>query len=374
MAMSTMLAATAVMSSAPTVAQGLPELARWSVVAVGPPSGSPVLAGPTVVVPLQSGAIAGHRLADGSHAWTSELSAERPLAADADRIYVAAGEALHALDAESGVVRWRVPVGGPLTAPPRAHEGWLIAAVGGELVAIRASDGTVIWRKPVGPVEFRPTLDGELLIVPVVEGHVLALDVPTGEVRWKREVGSAPTEPLAIGGRVYVGTQNKWFYEIDLTSGRVRSHRYVGAKLLGRAATDDRNVYFTALDNVLWAVDRRSGAVQWRQGLSYRPEAGPVVLGEYVVVPGRVAAIPAHAAQTGAPAGTITFAAGLVALPLLGRIGGLPFAVGLTGSLENKWNIVLLEPSPVRPLPIVPLTALPGEMVLLPTAPDPSKG
>jgi PQQ-like domain len=374
MVMSTMLAATAVMSSAPTVAQGLPELARWTVVAVGPPSGSPVLAGPTVVVPLQSGAIAAHRITDGTLAWSTELAAEKALASDAERVYIAAGDAIHALDAETGAVRWRLGLSGALTAAPRAHEGWLILALGGELLGVRATDGSIIWRKPVGAVEFRPTIDGEMLIASLVDGHVAAMDVRTGEPRWTREVGSSPTEPLAIGGRVYVGTRNKWFYELDLSSGLVESHRYVGAVLLGRAAADDRHVYFTALDNVLWAVDRRSGAVKWRRGLSYRPAAGPVVLGSHVLVPGPVASMPAFDARTGDPVGAITFAARLVALPLLGETEKGLFAVGVTGNLENKWNMILFEPSPVPLIPIRPLTALPGETVLLPTAPDPSQG
>jgi hypothetical protein len=133
-------------------------------------------------------------------------------------------------------------------------------------------------------------------------------------------------------------------------------------------------VYFTALDNVLWAVSRGSGSVQWRQGLSYRPAAGPVVLGEHVLVPGPVESMPAYSARTGTPVGAITFAARLVALPLLGQIGGLSFAVGVTGSLENRWTITLLEPSPVPPIPVVPLTGLPGEAVPLPVAPDLPKG
>jgi outer membrane protein assembly factor BamB len=328
-----------------------------------------------IIMPLKTGAIAGHHLSDGRLVWMAEVAAEKPVATDAERVYVAAGEAIHALNATTGAVLWRVGAGGPVTAAPLAVSGWVIVAAAGELLAIRATDGHIIWRRPIGPVDFRPGLDGDLLVVPVAEGHVLGLDVQTGTDLWRRELASPPTEPLAIGGRVYVGTRDKRFYALYASSGRVESSRFVGAVLLGRAAADDDHVYFAALDNVLWAVDRGHGGVEWKKGLTYRPAAGPVLLGGYVAVPGPVESIPAFIAKSGAPAGTIAFPARLVALPLFGEsAGGSVFAIGITGNLENKWSLALFEPSPLPPPPLLPLTELPGEVAPLPTVPGVPKG
>ena len=144
---------------------------------------------------------------------------------------------------------------------------------------------------------------------------------------------------------------------------------------MGRAAADERHVYYVALDYLLCALDRGDGALRWKAPLSYRPTAGPVVLGGYVIVAGSVVSLPAFNARTGAAAGTITFPARLVALPLLGQSPtGSAFGVAITGSLENKWDVSLFEPSPFPTLPLVPLTELPGEVVVLPTAPSQLKG
>jgi outer membrane protein assembly factor BamB len=303
--------------------------------------------------------------------WSSTLTAEQSLAADADRVYVAAGEAIHALTAGAGDVSWRVPTGGAVTAAPLAQAGWVIAAAGGDLIAIRAADGVVIWRKHVGPIEFRPSLDGELLVVSLVEGQVLALDLRDGSTRWTTELHASPGEPLAIGGRVYVGTKSKWFYALLASSGRIEDQRPLGSEVRGRVAVDDQHVYVTALDNMVRAFKRRGGSVRWQKGLPYRPASGPVLVGNTVVVPGYVETpLPSFDAATGADGGTMKFDGALVALPVFTTLPDRRLAVvGVTGGLDNKWTVSLRTPSLVRAIAAQPLTALPGEAVPIPPLP-----
>jgi outer membrane protein assembly factor BamB len=328
------------------------------------------------VVPLRTGALAAHSLRTGALMWTTNLGAEQPLAADVERVYVASGEAVHALHAASGDVAWRVPVPGKATAPPLAHGGWVIATAGGEVLAMRAADGAVIWRRQVGAVEFRPAIDGELLIVPLVAGRLLALDVQNGEPRWDADLGSAPAEPLAIGGRVYVGTQDKHFHRRHVTNGRKDPTLFVGAVPRGRPVADDHHVYFTAMDNVLRAIDRGHGAIEWKHGLPYRPAAGPVLIGEYVVVPGDVNVLPAFHARTGAPAGKLSFPALLAALPVFSQEApGVLTVVAISGGHEDRWTVSMLETALVPAIPSPqPLTELPGEVVPPPPLPVAPKG
>jgi len=321
-----------------------------------------------IVVPVRTGELAGHLLRDGSRSWRVKQQADKPLASDADRIFVAGLEAIVALDVDTGARLWRVGLGGPPTAPPLAHAGWVFVAAAGELVALRAVDGQVIWRTAVGPVEFRPAVDGDLLIAAIVDGDLLGLDVPTGTERWRRDLGSSPSEPYAGGGRVYIGSREKKFFALDASSGRIESAQFVGAVVMGRATADESHVYYAALDNALWAVDRRHGAIKWRRPLQYRPAAGPVVIAAHVLVPGPVQSLPTFSARTGDPAGTIAFPESLAALPLLDSFeGGLPFAVAVTGSLVNKYTLSLFIPSPVPEMPVLPLKELPGQITPLPT-------
>ena len=311
--------------------------------------------------------MAGHLLSNGKHVWTTKQASAKPLASDADRVFATAAAELVALDSRTGSVQWQVGLGGPPTATPLAQSGWVIAAAAGDLLAIRATDGHVIWRRTVGPIEFRPAIDGDLLVVSIVDGDVLGLDLETGNERWHCDLGASPADPFVIGGRVYVGSSDKKFFSLKASSGEIDWRRFVGALVMGRAAADDRHVYFAALDNAVRAVDRGHGALKWRKGLPYRPAAGPVVLGGHVLVPGPVESMPSFKARTGEPGGSIKFPASLAALPLLSQPeAGAAFVAAMTGGLENKWMLSLFDPSPLPELPVLPLTELPGEAVPLP--------
>jgi outer membrane protein assembly factor BamB len=232
------------------------------------------------------------------------------------------------------------------------------------VLAIRASDGVVMWRKHLGPVEFQPALDGDLMIVSVTDGRVVALDVRDGTVRWDQPVGSSPTAPFVVGGRVYVGTEGKIFLTLHASSGREESRWSVGALLRGRAVVDDHHVYFAAMDNLLWAIDRKDSAIEWRKGLKYRPTAGPVLVGRVVVVPGYETALPAFNPADGVEAGVIGFPTRLSAMPVL-AIGadGTAYALSITAGLDNKWMLTMMGPAPPPALTLEPLTAVPGAVV-----------
>jgi outer membrane protein assembly factor BamB len=347
-------------------AQGLPDTVRWSV-PVAAPLGAPVLAGSSLVVPLRTAVVA-HRVNDGQRIWTTELVAEQPLASDDERVYVAAGEALHALNATNGSVAWRVGGTGKVTAPPLARAGWVIVALGGEVLALKGSDGTVVWRKTVGAVEFRPALDGDLLVVPVVDGRVVAINLQDGSERWTKTLDAEPTEPYVIGERVYVSTTAKLFVTLRAGSGRVEWPIKVGALTKGQAVSDDRHIYFAAMDNLLWATDRENGAIEWRKALQYRPAGGPVLLDGVVVVPSYVATLPVFHVKDGTAAGELTFPTRLAMLPLFVQINGIHGVIAITG--ENDWTLSMRVPPLVPPAPTsAPLTEPPGVAVPPPRLP-----
>jgi outer membrane protein assembly factor BamB len=184
-------------------------------------------------------------------------------------------------------------------------------------------------------------------------------------------IDAMPTEPTALGDRVYVGTARKRFLTIQANSGRLESRWRVAGIPTGRAAVDDRHVYYAALDNVVYAIDRGSGAMRWKQGLRYRPASGPLLAAGAVVVPGYVPAIPAFSARDGGRVGEMTFPGRLLATPPVftqSRDGAL-LAIGITGTDDNKLTMTLLGPW-VIPVPdVTPLKELPGVVVPPPLPP-----
>jgi outer membrane protein assembly factor BamB len=337
--------------------QIVPSAVRWSVPIAARPASPPVIAGTVIVLALQPGTVVAHRVSDGSEVWHVELSADQPVAVDADRVFVAAGEAIHALTAGTGSVLWRTPAG-TLTAPLLVHEGWIIAATANELTAYRAADGSKVWSRESGAQRDRAAIEGDNLYVPLQDGRLLALDLLTGGERWVHRFAGAPTEILAFADRIYLGVAEQFFYCLNAANGGTSWHQRTGAALLGRPVSDASRVFVAGLDNVVHAFDRR-GHDLWHRGVPYRPTSGPVVIASSVVVPGTEMKFRVFDAASGREKSQIKLDERPAAAPAFGESTGILVMAAVTGSLTGKWELELFGPAPLT-IAIEPLTVLPG--------------
>jgi outer membrane protein assembly factor BamB len=326
-----------------------------------------VIAGDTVLATLPPDHLAAFRIADGREIWRIELRPAQPIVAGDSHAYVTAGDVIHAVRLEDGVIAWRRP-SGALAAPLLAHQGWIIASTADSLAALREADGSLVWQQAsVGQTE-RATIDGNMLYVPYSDGRIVAFDLATGKPRWERKLGGAPSEILAAGGRLYVGAADRLFYCLDADKGDEAWRRRAGAVPRGRPAADARHVYLTGLDNVLRALDRGSGVERWQASLPFRPWAGPVLIGSVVLVPGPAPALSTFVAESGRPYTPIPFGAPLLDPPAFAATDQGPVAAAVTGGLTEEWTLSVLEQSTTIPvLPLVP--PLHGLRRALPTLP-----
>lgn len=336
---------------------------RWLIDISAAPAVPPLLSNGYVYLSLKPGIISAHRVNDGQESWRVQLAADQELASAPDKVFVPASKAVHALSADSGREVWLAATG-TITAPLLVQGGWLITVSADTLAAFRAADGTEMWKKKAGEVRERPTIDGDALYVSFTDGRVVAFDLATGRPRWERKLGGAARQPLVYRDRVYVGSSDKWFYALKAKKGDLVWKWRVGAELLGSAAADDRHVYFTAMDNLLRALDRGGGAQRWRQELPFRPVAGPVVVGRSVLVPGASDDLQFFDAKTGKPTKQLKLDAKLAIPPGFGTEPGetLASVAAITGGLADQWKLWLygpLSPPPDGP-PIEPLSVLPG--------------
>jgi hypothetical protein len=75
-----------------------------------------------------------------------------------------------------------------------------------------------------------------------------------------------------------------------------------GGDVIGAPVADERHVFFVALDNLLRAMDRKTGAQVWMRPLPVRPVAGVVLAGSTLVVAGPPAALRVFMVKDGVPA------------------------------------------------------------------------
>jgi hypothetical protein len=331
--------------------QMLPSAVRWSVPISASPVAPPVFDKDRILVVLQSGAVEAHRVADGTVAWKVELRSEFPAAADGDRVYVAAGEAIHALKATDGTEEWLAP-SGSVTAPLVAHAGWVIAATEKALTAYRAADGTKVWSRAIGLQRESATIEADNLYVPLEDGRLIALSLQDGADKWVRHLTGPLSEVLALPDRVYVRSADKHLYCYRASDGE-RDWRFLsGAVVRGRPAADDKRIYVTSMDNTVRAYRRSNGELLWHPAVPFRPTAGPEVIDSVVIVSGSAPELRAFDASTGKPVGQITLEEPLAMPPAFGRSGGALVMSAFTGSLNGQWKLVLTGPP--APAPATP--------------------
>lgn len=197
----------------------------------------------------------------------------------------ATGGRFFALAAESGRVRWSVPLGSvasrPVIGPDPRAPGSHVVFVGtndGELVALSTDDGEARWRYTTrGPILATPRLAGDTLVFTNEADQVYALDARTGEFRWQYK-GETPDEYTLRGHAgaavdkdlVFTGFGNGVLVALRLANGSV-------AWLTQLKGEDDRFVdvdatpvivgdtlYVTSSSGGVWALDKTTGLVRWR--------------------------------------------------------------------------------------------------------------
>jgi outer membrane protein assembly factor BamB len=126
------------------------------------------------------------------------------------------GGSMYALDAATGWVRWRVPVGSPVSASPALANGRLYVPTRDALVVLDARTGTRLWEGPAGD-----DTTGRLMEQPAVAGDVVFVGASRSLVAFDADgCGAATCDPLwtgtvaggvngapaVSGGRVFVGS------------------------------------------------------------------------------------------------------------------------------------------------------------------------
>jgi outer membrane protein assembly factor BamB len=330
------------LASAQEAAQKPAASVAWSVSLPAAPMYPPVLAGELIFVAHLPGSLAAYAVSDGREVWRADLRPDAPIAVDGDRVFVSAGEAIHALAAADGTVLWRAP-SGTVTVRPVAKEGWVVVSSEARLQALRAADGSSVWTRDLQYVRQPPAVLGNSLIVGTADGFIRAHDLRTGEESWSRQIGGVPAEPLVFADRVYVGADDRHFYCLDALTGEFEWSPFrVGASMPMRAVADADRVYLVGLDNLVRAFDLRNGSLKWQKGVPFRPFDGPALAGGSLLIAGPVPDVRRMQPGAGAPLPPLTFPERLAAAPAIAETAeGLRIA-GLTGSLKDTWKLTLL--------------------------------
>jgi outer membrane protein assembly factor BamB len=188
----------------------------------------------------------------------------------------AAQATFHGDNARSGVyagngpaqlqgVKWSFDTGGPVFASPVvAGEVVYIASSSGALLAIERNSGQEIWKFTSRmPIASTPAIEGDTLYFVSSAGALVALDLAKGEPRW------------------IFATEHERHFEAQGLHGYGPAGQTIADAwdvYTSSPAVADGKVYFGSGDGNVYAVDARSGVLQWKFPMRGVVHASPAVV------------------------------------------------------------------------------------------------
>lgn len=261
--------------------------ARWVTAFETPPAATPGFDATTAYVPLKGGQLAAVDLDRGTIRWRLEVATEFTPATGGGLVFTVTEQTIEARDAATGATRWRTPLPGGAAAPLYFDTGWLIASTtAGDLAAFRAADGTLVWRRQLGaPLVSAPGPALDRLFLPLADNRLVAVQLINGETVWEIKLTAPVTSLLALDDQLVFGTTAKVLISVTLERGHERWKWPLGGDLAGMPVADDKRIYFASRDNLVRALDRKSGNLRWKVGLTSRPAGGPLRLADTLLMP-----------------------------------------------------------------------------------------
>ena len=281
---------------------------------------TPVVAGGRVVAMDADGVVSAFDLATGRRLWRTVTRPKKDrstnvgggVAASGTRVWAATGRAeLLALDAATGDVLWRQPLGTPARSAPTVADGRLyVTTLEDKLLSFAADTGKPGWTYQAATVqttllgEGNPAVAEGFVVAGFGSGDLIAVRADSGALAWSDNLSSARGQtslvdlsavnaaPVIANGRVYAIAAGGVFACDDLRSGRRLWEREVGGSQVPWLAGD--SLFIVTQEQALAALDARDGQPFWVDELERYHDAkdqsgpvhwvGPVLAGDQLIV------------------------------------------------------------------------------------------
>ena len=249
----------------------------------------PVIAGGRIFTMDSDALVSAFDLASGGRIWRTETRDDKDrstnlgggIAVVDGTVFATTGRAdLLALDAGTGVIRWRKPLGVPARSAPTVADGHLYATtIDDKLLAFDAATGERLWAHQatasattlLGAAS--PAVSEGLVVTGFGSGDLVAVRADSGTLAWSDSLASSRGRnslvdlsaisglPVVDRGRVYAIGVGGLLVSLDLRSGRRLWEREVGGSETPWLAGDW--LFVQTVDQSLAAISRDDGRVRW---------------------------------------------------------------------------------------------------------------
>jgi outer membrane protein assembly factor BamB len=220
--------------------------------------------------------------------WTFDLGGypvRSSPAVDGRTVFIGSGFNVFAVDADTGVQRWKTKMDYAGESSPTIADGVVyIASKENHLYALDAESGEQIWfYKTDGLLFGSPSVTDDAVLIGGDDGDLFAIDRENGHLHWKVTLDSAIYSTPAIAeGRVFVTTNAQTVSAVDLETGDLIWSYPVGGS--SSPAVADGVVYVGSDDGALYAIDAdEGGSPLWLYATGNKSVHSPIVAGDEVV-------------------------------------------------------------------------------------------
>jgi outer membrane protein assembly factor BamB len=229
---------------------------------------------------------------------------------------------IYALDARTGEQRWKFASGGEhrftarhihgaepaaesmpdpfdffLSSPTVAGGMVYVGSGDGNVYALDAESGVPRWRFQTGNVvHASPAVADDTVYIGSWDSFFYALDAKTGQERWRFKTGEDPVISNQVGiqssavvadGIVYFGCRDANLYALDAATGaKLWAFPNKGSWVISTPIVRDGTLYFATSDSGLFhAVDAKTGALRYSLSFSHWPMfSSPAIAGRLLYI------------------------------------------------------------------------------------------
>jgi outer membrane protein assembly factor BamB len=327
----------------------------------------PLVSGSRVFSMDSDGVVSAFQIATGRRDWRTDTQGEKDrstnvgggISTDGTTVFAATGRAeVLGLNAATGAIKWRVPLGTPARSAPTIADGKLfVSTLDNRAVAFSASDGKQLWAyqgtSSVTSVlgETSPAAANGLVVVGFGSGELAALRAENGSVAWTdtlapiggrnslTDFSAVRGLPVIDQGRVIAIGLGGLMVALDLTAGRRLWERQIGGGNTPWVAGD--TVFVVTSDQRLIALARDDGADRWSVEMPrYENPArkrdpifwlGPVLVNQRLIVSGTNGIARSFNPLNGADVGTYKLSGPAALPPIVAQ--GMVFLVSADGKM-----------------------------------------
>ncbi|HVY52915.1 MAG TPA: outer membrane protein assembly factor BamB, partial [Gammaproteobacteria bacterium] len=212
------------------------------------------------------------------------------------------GGRVYGLNIATKQIQWNTAVGNEVLAAPAIGSNVVVVkTIDGKVTGLSAEDGHHLWsHQEVEPnlilrTASTPQITQDSVVIGYASGKVIKLSLLTGDVQWTQTIATPEgafaiqrmididANPVVMGNRVYVATYQGKIAALNLADGNIQWDHDISA--YSGIAVDEHHVYVSDAKSDIWAFNRETGQVAWKQTkLEYRNTTGPATIGNNIVV------------------------------------------------------------------------------------------